>query len=231
MAPSSSKQGRSVRRGLSVRLDRFRRKFQHHSDDASTQSPRRPHTDPNTTYESASPHVRHIYANRENSTGSQCSNQAGDASEELSVNGDDDSHALSDQGSLHADRLEQNSTNQSTPGDNVSSMIVSSDLWSAAYREAVDSLGKDIDVAILMGDTAAQLFRELEDIDKEATQESIFLRGVAYLRSIQVPLERFKLALDLASPLGNVTLMASPAIGMVRSVTAVSLFYSYTASM
>jgi hypothetical protein len=93
-------------------------------------------------------------------------------------------HTLPDQNSLHADPLEQDVTDRSTPVDNISIVTASSDLWSAAYREAVDSFGKDIDTAILMSSTAAQLFRELEKIDKEATQESVFLRGVAYLRSI-----------------------------------------------
>lgn len=66
------------------------------------------------------------------------------------------------------------------------------------------------------------MFAKLEDIDKETTQQSVFLRGVAYLRSIQVPLERFKLALDLVSPLANLNPIASTVIGIVRSVTAVS---------
>jgi hypothetical protein len=74
-----------------------------------------------------------------------------------------------------------------------------------------------------MGSNAVQLFNELEDIEKDVTQESIFMRGVAYLRSIQVPLERFKLALDLASPLGNLDPTAATVVGVVKSVTAVSL--------
>lgn len=64
---------------------------------------------------------------------------------------------------------------------------------------------------------------ELESIDSETTRKSAFLRGVAYLRSIQVPLERFKLALDLASPLANLDPVASTVIGVVRSVTAVRI--------
>jgi hypothetical protein len=78
-----------------------------------------------------------------------------------------------------------------------------------------------------MGSSAAQMFVELEGIDKETTQQSAFLRGVAYLRSIQVPLERFKLALDLASPLGNIEPVASTVIGVVRGVTAVSIPSDY----
>ena len=68
-------------------------------------------------------------------------------------------------------------------------MAVYSDLWSAAYREAVHNLGKDIDVATLKVKNVAELFRELKEIDKEATQESAFLRGVKCLHSIQVALE------------------------------------------
>jgi hypothetical protein len=135
-----------------------------------------------------------------------------------------DSIALTHRTTLDQSHLDQNSFDQSTLDDNISSTVVPSDLWSAAYREAVDSLGKDVDVAILMGSNAAQLLNELEEADGKATEQSVFLRGVAYLRSIQVPLERFKLALDLASPLGSLDPAAAGVFGAVRGVTAVSLF-------
>lgn len=106
--------------------------------------------------------------------------------------------------------------------DDISSVAVSLDIWSDAYREAVQSLGEDIGMAILKGKNVAQLFMELEEFDKEATQESAFLRGVRYLHTIQVPLERFKLALDLASPLTSIEPTASTVFGVVQSVTAVS---------
>ncbi|EKG09569.1 NACHT nucleoside triphosphatase [Macrophomina phaseolina MS6] len=77
-----------------------------------------------------------------------------------------------------------------------------------------------------MGSNAAQLLKELEEIDEEATQESVFLRGVAYLRSIQVPLERFKLALDLASPLTSLDPTATTVFGVVRSVTAIAISFA-----
>ena len=125
------------------------------------------------------------------------------------------------QSSLHPDHTSF-SINRSTLNNNNGSSIVSSDLWSAAYREAVESFGKDVDAAILVGTSAAQLFAELEGIDKGTSEQSVFLRGVAYLRSIQVPLERFKLALDLASPLATLDPAVSSVIGVVRSVTAVS---------
>jgi len=103
---------------------------------------------------------------------------------------------------------------------------VPSDLWSAAYREAVENLGKDIDVAILKGDSVAELFKHLENMDKDTTQESAFLRGVKYLHSLQVPLERFKLALDLSSPLTSME-PTSIVFGVVRGVTAVSFFFFF----
>lgn len=117
---------------------------------------------------------------------------------------------------------EQIFTDRSTVGDDFGNAAATSDLWSAAFREAVNSLGKDIDVAFLNGKNVAQLFGELQEIDNEATQESAFLRGVKYLHSIQVPLERFKLALDLASPLTSLEPTVVTVFSVVRSVTAVS---------
>lgn len=102
-------------------------------------------------------------------------------------------------------------------------VVVPSDLWSKAYREAVQSMGQDVDVAILKGENIAQLFKELEKVDKDATNESIFLRGVRYLNSIQVPLERFKLALDLTAPLTALENTTSTVFGVIRGVAAVSI--------
>jgi hypothetical protein len=127
-----------------------------------------------------------------------------------------------DQGEVHSNDFEHKSApNRLAPGADTGCGVSSSNLWSAAYREAVKSLGEEIDIAILKGDNVAQLFRRLEEIDKEVTQESSFVRGVNYLRSIQVPLEKFKLALDLASPLANIEPIATTVFGVVRSVTAV----------
>lgn len=111
--------------------------------------------------------------------------------------------------------------NQVSLRGSISSVHSSSDIWSAAYREAVESLGEEITTA-LSGKNAEQLFNELEDIEKEATHESAFLRGVQRLRSLKTPLDNFKLALDLASPLANLEPTASTVFGVVRSVTAVS---------
>ena len=109
--------------------------------------------------------------------------------------------------------------------DDVRNLVASSDLWSAAFCEAVNSLDKEIDIAILKGRNAAQLFTDLVEIDKDATQESAFLRGLQYLRSIRVPLDTMKLALDLAYPLARLDPTATTVFGVVQSVTAVSSPY------
>jgi len=72
-----------------------------------------------------------------------------------------------------------------------------------------------------MGSNVAQLFKELDDVDR---QESVFLLSVAYLRLIRVSLERFRLALDFAYPLGSIDSAESVVFGVVESVTAVRLF-------
>lgn len=154
-------------------------------------------------------------------------NQVSDLTRESTTTRADETPIQTDKSALQTSDFEQNCTTWSTLNDDIGTVAVPSDLWSAAYHEAVHNLGKDIDVAILKGKNVAQLFRELEEIDKDATQESAFLRGVRYLHSIQVPLERFKLALDLASPLTSFEPTATTVFGVVRSVTAVSLFLGY----
>ena len=130
-----------------------------------------------------------------------------------------------DQEAVLVSDVEQMSTDRPMLGDDIGDVAITTDLWSAAFREAVESLGDKLDIAKLNRKHIEQLFRDLEEIDKEATQESAFLRGVNYLHSIQVPLERFKLALDLASPLTSLEPTAMSVFGVVSSVTAVSLSY------
>jgi hypothetical protein len=138
---------------------------------------------------------------------------------------DDEAQIRNDQSALYASDLEQMSIDRSTLNDDIGNVIVTSDLWSAAFREAIDNLKKDIDVAILKGKNVEQLFRDLEEIDKEATQKSTFLRGVKYLHSIQVSFERFKLTLDLASPLTSLESIVTTIFGVVKSVTTISSFH------
>ena len=83
------------------------------------------------------------------------------------------------------------------------------------------ALGSDIDTAILQGKGIEHLFQELEGKEQDAAQESRFMKGVQYLRSIKVPLENFKLALDLATPLTRLEPTVTTVLGVVASVTAV----------
>ncbi|KFY59291.1 hypothetical protein V496_05718 [Pseudogymnoascus sp. VKM F-4515 (FW-2607)] len=152
------------------------------------------------------------------------SSQTRDVSKELPTTENDASQI---QTNVHGSGIEQNlSIDHLTLGVDADLAIVSSNLWSAAYNEAVDSLGEGMNVAILKGENVAELFSQLEKVDKETTQESAFLRGVGYLHSLQVPLERFKLALDLAAPLANIEPTAAMAFGVVRSVTAIAISFS-----
>lgn len=101
--------------------------------------------------------------------------------------------------------------------------LFSPDVWSFAFREALNSVGSDIDVAILQGENATTLLKGLQDLDRESSQESAFRRGVEHLQRLKIPLETIKLALDIATPVAAIEPTASMAIGVVRSVTAVSL--------
>ncbi|KAJ4247812.1 hypothetical protein NW762_013021 [Fusarium torreyae] len=114
----------------------------------------------------------------------------------------------------------------STPEPGIELAVTPSDLWSKAYREAVQNMGQDVDVAVLKAENIAQLFKELEGVDKDATDDSVFLRGVRYLHFIQVPLERFKLALDLTTPLTALEPTTSTVFGVIRGVTAVAISIS-----
>ncbi|WPB02450.1 uncharacterized protein RHO25_007085 [Cercospora beticola] len=82
---------------------------------------------------------------------------------------------------------------------------------------------KDSDISQMEGLNVAQLFEQLEITDERAMQDDAFLRGVKFLRSIQVPLENFKLALDLASPLTSLEPTSLTVCGVIRSVTAIAI--------
>lgn len=112
--------------------------------------------------------------------------------------------------------------NRTSLYESISSLDASLDIWSAAFREAVEGLGEDI-ASALSGKSAERLFLELEKFEREAAHKSAFLRGLERLRSLKVPLDTLKLALDLASPLANLEPTASTVLGVVRSVTMVSL--------
>ena len=93
------------------------------------------------------------------------------------------------------------------------------DLWSAAYREAVLELGEEVEGVILKSENIETLLLNLRGTSDEVVDDSTFWRGV---RRLQTPLKNFKLALDLASPLASIQPAASTAVGIVSCVTAVS---------
>lgn len=95
----------------------------------------------------------------------------------------------------------------------------STDLWSAAYREAVSSFGEEVQNVISKGERIETLFTSLEEANETVAGDSVFRRGV---RRLQAPLRNFKLALDMARPLASIEPTASTAVGVVTSVTAVS---------
>ena len=161
---------------------------------------------------------------RANIDGLLPSRDSANVSVNLATKTKDDTHTQIKHSTTDIGRPSQKSIRQPTRPSNIGVVNVSSDLWSAAYREAIDSLGNDLDVAILKGSNAAQLLKRLEDIDKDVEQDSAFRRGMEYLHSIQVPLERFKVALDLAAPLSKIDPTASTVVGVISSVTAVSWF-------
>ncbi|KAF0640834.1 hypothetical protein FPSE5266_20188 [Fusarium pseudograminearum] len=65
--------------------------------------------------------------------------------------------------------------------------------------------------------------KKLEGVDKNATEESAFRKGTRYLTPIKVPLEHFKLALDLTAPLTAFEPDTSTVFGVMKGVTAVSV--------
>ncbi|CRG85930.1 Cytoplasmic dynein 2 heavy chain 1 [Talaromyces islandicus] len=203
--PSSTPEHEGFRHKLRQRFHRFRRQSEGRLKDTNISPPS-------------------ISQYEESTSDSLPVRQASDVSRESTKPSNNGIGGKTKQDAAHSNGFEHKSTfNGLMPLADTDCGVASSNLWNAAYREAVESLGESIDIAILKGDNVAQLFHQLEEIDKDATQESTFLRGVKYLRSIQVPLEKFKLALDLASPLANIEPTATTVFGVVRSVTVIAI--------
>ncbi|KAF7877700.1 hypothetical protein EAF04_001371 [Stromatinia cepivora] len=225
--PSSPAFNESFRHRLRKGLNRLRRKSRDSSKDANVNSTSRTPTNPNTLATSTHSSLERLTSQ----VSSNSLSQAHDLPKELPTTRDDTTQTQIDQSTalprIHSSGVQDDSSsNHLTPGVEIDSAIVSLDVWSAAYREAVNSLGKDIDSTILKGENLAELFKQLETIDKEVTQESVFLRGVKYLHSLQVPLDSFKLALDLASPLTSIEPTTSMVFGIIKGVTAIAISIS-----
>ncbi|KAL8753763.1 MAG: hypothetical protein Q9199_004811 [Rusavskia elegans] len=93
----------------------------------------------------------------------------------------------------------------------------SADLWSAAYREAVNSFEEEVRSVILKGESIERLFTSLEETHAKNARDSLFVRGV---QRLQAPLRNLKLALDMAGPLTSIEPIAATAVGVVSVVTA-----------
>lgn len=122
---------------------------------------------------------------------------------------------------LRDDTERHSSSDRLTHDGNTGHDIARSDIWSAAYREAVENLRAELDITLLEGKHVKRKLENIDNIEKEQTQQSAFLRGVMCLRATKVPLERFKLALDLAFPMASLEPIASAVLGVVRVVTVV----------
>ncbi|KAI6801898.1 hypothetical protein KC361_g1467 [Hortaea werneckii] len=105
----------------------------------------------------------------------------------------------------------------------VRSTARSTDIWTAAFHEAVEQVDEDINQAIIKGKDAEQLLKELERLDMDSSQHSAFSRGHEFLKTLQVPLQTFKMALDLASPFTVVESTTSVVVGVLRAVTAMAI--------
>ena len=93
------------------------------------------------------------------------------------------------------------------------------DLWSAAYREAVENSSDKVKSVIMNGERIENLLTRLKETNENIADNSLFWRGI---KRLQEPLRFFKLAVDMASPFASIEPTASTAVGAVSCVTAVS---------
>jgi hypothetical protein len=100
-------------------------------------------------------------------------------------------------------------------------LIAPTDLWSAAFREAISTLEPTMDIAQITGKTVEQLFDNLGTTNKSIDENSAFRRGLAHLRSVKGPLQNLKLALDIADPLVSFEPAAATVVGVVKGAITV----------
>ncbi|KAI1862941.1 hypothetical protein JX265_008987 [Neoarthrinium moseri] len=92
--------------------------------------------------------------------------------------------------------------------DHIDAESLALDIWSAAYREAVEnSPDERIQKLILKGENAGQLLRQLEHDEDGLVENSLFRRGIHCLKTVQEP-------------------TVGTAFGVLKSVTAVAISVS-----
>lgn len=97
----------------------------------------------------------------------------------------------------------------------------SEDLWTATFREAIETFEPKLDIAQLADANVERIVHNLELIDRLNNDDLSFQRGLEHLRRVKGLLENLKLALNLAEPLLSFKPAAATVIGVVRSVTTV----------
>ncbi|KAM5371662.1 hypothetical protein ACJZ2D_007942 [Fusarium nematophilum] len=138
MGPATPKGG--FRHGVRERFRRLRRDFCIPSDGGSVQHE-------NTQEPDLGPNTASVPQNATSTPGSLLSGQANGAAE---------AQDQIEQGTPPVNDIDRGFVPAgSTVGDDMGSSLVSSDLWNAAYCEAVESLGEDEDIAILKGSNVA----------------------------------------------------------------------------
>ncbi|KAK8069987.1 NACHT domain [Apiospora phragmitis] len=95
-------------------------------------------------------------------------------------------------------------------------------LWSAAYREAVESQDA-VDQTILKFEKIQDLFVQLEATESGRPDDSLFRKGLKLLEKIKGPLKQMKLVLDVTSPLASAEPAVATVIGVVQGVTALAI--------
>ncbi|KAH6627225.1 hypothetical protein B0J18DRAFT_426830 [Chaetomium sp. MPI-SDFR-AT-0129] len=192
MSASASSREKGTRQRLREGLGRLRSKFRPHAIDSTGKPTSALSSSPKADFEHSSPSIGSETVVRQDDAPKQSDDPA------VLSPGIEDGKAVSESALEKGSSLgEAETTNPSPP----------SDLWSAAYREAVELIGKDVDITILQGESVAQLFEQLEQLDKDATQESAFVRGLRY-------------------PLTSLEPTAATVSGFVKSVTTIAISVS-----
>lgn len=93
-------------------------------------------------------------------------------------------------------------------------------IWSVAYRDAIQKLDEDKREMVLRNQNLDQLLKDLGERDAESAENSLFRKG---LKKVQKSLENVKLAVDIAQPFIGLEPVAATATGAVKSFTIVGV--------
>ncbi|KFA71991.1 hypothetical protein S40288_08082 [Stachybotrys chartarum IBT 40288] len=97
---------------------------------------------------------------------------------------------------------------------------VPSDLWSAAYKEAVGQVDQEIGTLVRSGRNLEELFQNLNEANELQKDESILRRG---MERIKKPMEYLQMILNVTSPAAGMNPASSVAFGVVQSVATLAI--------